>query len=165
MSDRGARPDLLSGVLSTVLQRADLERELRGYAVWRFWDEEVGAAIAQRAQPTRFRNGILFVAVASHTWMQELQFLKESLRDKLNARLGSVDPPLIRDIYFVSGRISKHASTPQVSVSQATASGDDEPAAPALPSSGNPQFDAVLARIQRASRKLKRAAKSPGRKT
>lgn len=155
MADRVARPGLLAGVLPTVLQRADLERQLRAYAVWNFWDDEVGAAIAQRAQPARFRNGILFVTVASHTWMQELQFLKESIREKLNARLGSVEPPLIRDIYFVSGKVAKRAPQ-ETSAPEPVREEREEPLVPVLPSSGDARLDALLTRILQARARRRR---------
>ncbi|HUI26139.1 MAG TPA: DUF721 domain-containing protein [Candidatus Kryptonia bacterium] len=156
MSDRSARPDLLAGVLPTVLQRVDPDRQLRAYALWNFWSEEVGDAIAQRAQPVRVRNGILFVTVASHTWMQELQFMKETIRERLNARLGETDPPLIRDIYFVSGTIPAPAPA-AVSAAQPDASMRDEAPTVLLPSAGDAQLDAAFARILRArARRAKR---------
>ena len=77
---------------------------MHAYRVWTFWDEEVGEAIAQHAQPAGFHSGVLSVCVDSAAWMQELQFLKEGLREQLNRRLGE---PLIRDVYFVSGSVSR----------------------------------------------------------
>jgi hypothetical protein len=145
MAERNARPDLLAGVLPTVLQRVDPDRQLQAYAVWKFWDEEVGAAIAQRAQPARFRNGILFVTVASHAWMQELQFMKETIREHLNARLPE---PLIRDVFFISGAVTKPAPAP---VERAPVEASrTEPAVVLLPSSGDARLDEVLQRILRA---------------
>lgn len=88
----------IAEVLDSIFQRIDPQDRRRAYQVWRFWEEEVGAAIAARAQPAGYRGGILSVRVSSHAWMQELQFLKESLRERLNQRLGR---ELIRDIYFV----------------------------------------------------------------
>src|SRR5690349_1964046 len=90
-------PSRVADVLSTVLKRVDPEQQMRAYALWSFWNDEVGAAIAQRAQPARVRNGILFVTVANHSWMQELQFMKDQIRERLNARLGE---HLVRDIFF-----------------------------------------------------------------
>jgi predicted nucleic acid-binding Zn ribbon protein len=147
MADRHARPDRLGSVLSTVLQRVDPERRLRAYAVWDWWDEEVGDAIAQRAQPTQFRNGILFVSVASHTWMQELQFMKETIRERINARLGETYPPLIRDIFFLSGHVAKPA--PANEAPPPVRDPRPEPPVAVLPSSGDARLDAVLARIMR----------------
>ena len=93
------RPNLLGDALRQVLQRIDPERRLAVYRVWVFWDDVVGAAVAARAQPASFRDGVLSVRVGGAAWMQELQFMKEDVRERLNERLGA---ELIRDIYFVS---------------------------------------------------------------
>ncbi|MBI4515996.1 MAG: DUF721 domain-containing protein [Deltaproteobacteria bacterium] len=61
--------------------------------------------------PGSFRNGILFVIVASHTWIQELQFLKDDIRTRLDQRLGETDPPLLRDIYEAGGHGPRPDST------------------------------------------------------
>lgn len=104
MKPPGSDPSAVAAVLSRVLKRVDPEQELRTYAIWTFWNAEVGDTIARRAQPTRVRNGILFVTVATHSWMQELRFLKEQLRARLNARLGA---ELVRDIMFIAGSIDE----------------------------------------------------------
>ena len=96
------RASKVTDVVGDVLKRVDPEQQMRVYAIWNFWSEEVGPLIARRAQPSRFRNGILFVTVATQSWMQELQFMKEKIREQLNARLGA---ELVRDIFFVSGTI------------------------------------------------------------
>jgi predicted nucleic acid-binding Zn ribbon protein len=41
---------------------------------------------------------VLIVAVDSPEWMQELQFLKHELRERLNARLGR---SAVRDVFLV----------------------------------------------------------------
>jgi hypothetical protein len=91
-------------VLHTLLQRIDPEHQLRGYRLWSYWDEEVGASIARRARPARFRNGILFVNVTTHAWLQELQFMKDEIRERLNRRVGTA---LVRDIFFASGTLDE----------------------------------------------------------
>lgn len=94
--------DRIGDVLGNVLKRVDPERQLHAYTIWTFWNDEMGAAIARRAQPTHFRNGILFVTVATHSWLQELQFMKTEIRERLNARLGA---EVVRDVYFTSGPV------------------------------------------------------------
>ncbi len=96
----GQRPTRVNETLERVLQRYDPHRRMKAYKVWTFWADEVGKSVAAHAEPAGFREGVLSVRVDSPTWMQELQFQKESMRDRLNQRLGE---PLIRDIYFVSG--------------------------------------------------------------
>jgi predicted nucleic acid-binding Zn ribbon protein len=134
-----ARPSTIGDVLAKVLQRVDPEHQLPAYRIWTFWNDEVGAAIARRAQPTRFRNGILFVTVATHSWMQELQFMKEQIRERLNARLGAA---LVRDIFFISGSID--ADTAPAESSPPDAAEDITPTGSALVSLP-PIADAALA--------------------
>lgn len=128
-------PSSVSDVLSSVLQRVDPEQQLRVYRIWTFWSEEVGNSIARRAQPLRFRDGVLVVSVATHTWMQELRFMKDAIRDRLNARLGA---NLVHDIFFVSGQV-KEAAAP--------ADGEAPPVEPAGPNliALPPMADATLA--------------------
>ena len=66
------------------LKRLELSTKLKEYGVWPIWNEIVGATIARNAQPEKIRNGTLFVKVASPTWMQELQYMKEMISEKLN---------------------------------------------------------------------------------
>ena len=116
MRARQTRPRRVAETLQRLLQRIDPDRRLRVYEVWTFWEEEVGETIAARAEPAGFRRGVLSVRVNGHAWMQELQFMKETIREKLNARLGA---ELIRDIYFVSGSV-----TARVSVDASPSGGD-----------------------------------------
>lgn len=67
-------------------------------ALWRVWDEAVGAQIARRAQPIRLRGRTLVVAVTSAPWMQELHMLKRTVVDAVNTRLPT---PLLDDLYLI----------------------------------------------------------------
>jgi len=93
-------------VLGKVMHRVAPPQDIAGYAAWSFWDDVVGETIAMNAQPTHFRNGTLLVGVKSHTWVQELQFLKSGIRTKLNVRLGG---PVIRDIQAHVGEFERLA--------------------------------------------------------
>lgn len=66
--------------------------------MWPHWDDAVGATIARHARPVRIRRGLLCVAVDSPVWMQELQFLKESIRTQLNTRAGA---DIVSDLFFI----------------------------------------------------------------
>src|SRR3970282_776785 len=88
--------------LDKSLKRLDLSPRLEEYGVWPVWDEIVGAAIARNAQPEKIRNGTLFVKVSSSTWMQELQYMKEMISEKLNQSLGK---EVVKNIFFVIGKI------------------------------------------------------------
>ena len=94
--------DRLGEVLGNSLKRLDLSYRLSEYGVWPVWNEVVGKTIAANAQPEKIRNGTLFVKVTSSVWMQQLQFMKEMIAEKLNHRL---DREVVKNIFFVVGRI------------------------------------------------------------
>ena len=137
-------PGRLADALRQVLQRIDPDRRLPAFRVWALWAEAVGDAVAAHAEPAGFRDGVLSVRVASAAWMQELQFMKEALRERLNERLGAA---LIRDIYFVSGRVA----APPVPAPPAVREDCDEPPV-ALPALQDPDLAAIIARLAGAAR-------------
>lgn len=96
------RPAPLSDLLTTVFRGKPAEKRLKEGKIWLIWDRAVGEYIAARARPASFRDGVLTVAVASAPWMQQLNFLKKGIMDKLNAGLGE---ELVREIYLKAGRI------------------------------------------------------------
>jgi len=91
----------LADLLATTLHGKPVEKRLKEGKIWLAWDTAVGRQIAAKARPVSFRDGILTVAVASPPWMQQLNFLKKEIADKVNARLGE---ELIRDIYLKAGQ-------------------------------------------------------------
>jgi hypothetical protein len=154
MESAASPPRTVADVLGSVLKRVDPDQQLRAYHLWTFWREEVGEAIAKRAQPERIRNGILFVTVASHSWMHELQFMKEDMRVRLNGRLGA---ELIRDIFFISGAIPPAPEGDEPRQRPAAV----PPGGPlvALPPIADPELAAAFARLldARARRVLRTA--------
>ncbi|MDX9732006.1 MAG: DUF721 domain-containing protein, partial [Bdellovibrionales bacterium] len=52
------------------------------------WADIVGPRLAKITAPAAFQDGILDVWVAHSTWMQELWYLKEDIRSKVNAFAG-----------------------------------------------------------------------------
>ncbi len=158
MKPPARRPSPVADVLSDVLQRVDPEQQMRAYRIWSFWNDEVGTTIARRAQPARVRNGILFVTVATHSWMQELQFMKDTIRERLNARLGA---PLIRDIFFVSGSVDAEESSDAPAAADATAPAPRP--LPSLPALTDPALAAAFARLLEA--RARHAVDSPRQQT
>jgi predicted nucleic acid-binding Zn ribbon protein len=94
--------DAIGEVLDKSLSRLELSRRLDEYGIWPIWGEVVGEAIARNAQPEKIRNGTLFVKVSSPVWMQELQFMKEMIAEKLNHRLAG---EVVKNIFFMVGKI------------------------------------------------------------
>jgi len=102
MAKKDAQLERVGQVLDLSLKRLDLTPRLDEYRVWPIWNEVVGKIIANNAQPEKIRNGTLFVKVTSPVWMQQLQFMKELIAEKLNQRLKG---ELVKTIFFMVGRI------------------------------------------------------------
>jgi predicted nucleic acid-binding Zn ribbon protein len=65
--------------------------------IWELWDSAAGDQIARNAHPAYLKNQILIVHVPSSAWIQQLQFSKKNIIEKLNTAAGS---PLVSDIKF-----------------------------------------------------------------
>lgn len=84
-------------ILKQLLGDKGLDETLSRYQAWLIWDQVVGAQIANRARPLRFRQGILEIQVDHPVWMQQLQMMKPQILAKLRAQLPHAD---ITDIYL-----------------------------------------------------------------
>lgn len=105
------KPQPIRSILEKTLKALEIDTPLKGYSVFGAWKEIVGEAVANQTQPRAIRNRILFLDVSHSTWMQQLQFLKPTLLEKINHYLGE---PLIQDIRFKLGKISTTLSSPSV---------------------------------------------------
>jgi hypothetical protein len=99
----------LGTVLDKSLKRLNLSPRLEEYGVWPIWNDTVGATIARNAQPEKIRNGTLFVKVSTPVWMQQLQYMKEMIAEKLNQRLGA---EVVKNVFFVIGRLDTFIAQP-----------------------------------------------------
>jgi predicted nucleic acid-binding Zn ribbon protein len=102
MAKKDPKIDRLGEVLDNSLKRFQLSPRLDEYRVWPIWNDTVGSTVARNAQPEKIRNGTLFVKVTSPVWMQQLQYMKEMIAEKLNQRLKG---EIVRNIFFVVGKI------------------------------------------------------------
>ena len=50
------------------------------------WHQIVGGKISKLAVPTQFKNNNLFLSLPDSVHLQEMQFAKETLREKINKR-------------------------------------------------------------------------------
>jgi len=104
------KPLPLRSILEETLRRLELEGPLRNHLVIHRWREIVGEPLASQTHPRQVRNRILFLDVSHPTWMQQLQFLKASLIEKINAFLKE---PLIAEIRFRLGEIPPTERPPE----------------------------------------------------
>lgn len=110
MAKKSLPIETLGSVLEQSLKRLDLTARLDEYAVWPIWNDVVGDVIARNAQPEKIRNGTLFVKVSSPVWMQQLQFMKDMIADKLNHRLKG---EVVKNIFFMVGRVDGPTKSPE----------------------------------------------------
>ena len=103
------KPQSLRSVLERTLKSLEIDVPVKTYSIFGAWKEIVGDSLTLHTQPRSIRNRILFIDVSHSTWMQQLQFLKPTLLEKINTFLGE---PHIQDIRFKLGKISKPPTLP-----------------------------------------------------
>lgn len=143
---KNAHWNSVAGVLRTVFPDSADPEKLRAYRAWEVWPEVVGPANAKKAQPTKFRNGKLFVTVLHPALMQELQFVKERIRRRLNRLIGA---EVITYIYFGRGPIRQEDAAP-LSPPQRTLPQFREAAIPPI---NNPEVRAAFESLLTARRR------------
>ena len=137
-------PSRVSSVLSELVARLEFRDRLRQYSVFPLWSEVVGAELARRTEPLRIEEGKLFVRVDGAVWMQELQFLKGEIRERLNQRAGA---DLVREIFLVVGRVRRRTKKKETRELHPV---DENAIAAMVPSLGRPDLEAALRRVARA---------------
>ena len=107
MEKRDPPIEKLGDILDKSLKRLVLSSRLMEYEVWPIWNETVGPMIARNAQPEKIRHGTLFVRVSSPVWMQQLQYMKETLAEKLNQGLKR---EVVKNVFFFIGKVEAEIS-------------------------------------------------------
>jgi predicted nucleic acid-binding Zn ribbon protein len=90
----------LKEVIANLLRDGGLPFNPDDAAIWKVWDDVVGSIIARHAQPSWIKNRNLRVTVSDPIWSQELKFMEEVIREKLNTKLGR---PAVEKIDFRVG--------------------------------------------------------------
>ena len=98
----------LDSVLKDVAHDLKFEVKMEQVMLYRLWNEAVGEQIARNASPVLVRGDVLHVNVSSSVWVQQLQFLRDTMLEKINANLSSRK---IKDIRFKIGPLP--AAPPQ----------------------------------------------------
>jgi len=95
-----ARLQSIGEVLFSVLKKKGLTSKLEENALLKLWPKAVGPQIASKTQPDCLRGGTLFVKTISSVWVQQLHFMKEEIRGKLNELAGK---DALKEIRFLVG--------------------------------------------------------------
>src|SRR5271157_925132 len=95
-----AQMQSIGEVLFSILKKRGLTSKLEENALIKLWPKAVGPQIASKTKPDCLRNGTLFVKTISSVWVQQLHFIKEEIREKLNQLSGK---STIKEIRFLVG--------------------------------------------------------------
>ena len=74
-------------VIDNIFTTSALPIDLADIRIWKVWDGVVGKKIAKHARPSSIKKGVLSVKVTDSVWLQELEFMAETIRERLNTRL------------------------------------------------------------------------------
>ena len=88
MNKRKGNLTSLKDVISGIFQDTTLPFNPEDGNIWRVWEEVVGVAVSRNARPVWIQKRRLRVTVSDPIWLQELGLSAESIRQKLNKRLG-----------------------------------------------------------------------------
>jgi predicted nucleic acid-binding Zn ribbon protein len=95
-------PTLLGDILRKIVDKAPGPAAGSGPAVgslrvYEVWDKIAGAQLAHIARPQSYHNGRLYVGTPNSSWVTELTYRREDLRNRLNQELGQ---EAVREIIF-----------------------------------------------------------------
>ncbi len=90
----------IGDAILSALSQAGMKNMARRFQITRIYEDTVGKVVARRSHPVGFNNGVLVLKSQSTAWQNELTFLKEDLKVRLNEALGSA---IIQDIRVVAG--------------------------------------------------------------
>ncbi|MEN0058282.1 MAG: DUF721 domain-containing protein [Bdellovibrio sp.] len=77
-----------SEVLQSLFEngRSPLSEQFMRWKLWAKWEEVVGPTIAKHAEPVGFQRGVLYVWVRNSSWMQQMIFMRDPIRDTINQK-------------------------------------------------------------------------------
>jgi predicted nucleic acid-binding Zn ribbon protein len=75
-------------VLPGVLTELKLDDSLRAYRAVECWADVVGEHLARHTRAVSVHDGVLLVEAESSVWMQEIQFHKRRILDRLEHHCG-----------------------------------------------------------------------------
>jgi len=88
MKKRAQKPSPLGEVLEKFFIRSGMKSRLMNQRILDSWKRAVGQGIAEQTQPLRIQNRVLQVRVANSVWMQQLQFMKGMILQKIREETG-----------------------------------------------------------------------------
>jgi predicted nucleic acid-binding Zn ribbon protein len=94
MSPHRRGPRQLAGAFESLTR--ELAPQTLLAAVQRAWPDTVGPLIAEQAQPTAERRGVVTVSCSASVWAQELDLMAPDILERLNDRLDGAEVTRLR---------------------------------------------------------------------
>ena len=88
LSNDDSAPKKLRDILDPFARRVGMDAGAATGRVWSEWPSIVGPDIADHAEPTSLRRGVLRIRTDSPVWATELTYLSEEIRRRVNDALG-----------------------------------------------------------------------------
>jgi predicted nucleic acid-binding Zn ribbon protein len=95
-------PIHIGNILETVIKKYQGQNDTGMTRIWDLWESSIEGQIAENAHPSAFKGQLLLVNVSSSVWVQQLQFLKADIIDKLNKAAGK---EMVNEIRFKVGPV------------------------------------------------------------
>ena len=99
-----AYPLPVATLLRDMLKKYGLEPQIRFYQLIDHWEKLVGPQIAMHTLPAQLKFRKLTLHVDSSAWMNQLNYLKEELMEKINRELGQ---DWVKEVYLKIGPVVK----------------------------------------------------------
>ena len=71
------------------------------WKLWMQWSELVGSSIAEYTEPVSYRDGVLWLWVKNSTWMQQMTFMSDSIKNVIEQKFRK---GYVREIRFTLDR-------------------------------------------------------------
>lgn len=110
MRRKTSAPLRVGDILKEAMKRRNIPVDIRDRKIVSDWENTVGPVISQQTRPEKIRNRTLYLTVSSPIWMQQLQFMKKELLEKVNAAL---QKDAVSDIFFNVGVIEHQPRAPK----------------------------------------------------
>lgn len=87
---RKSQPLLGSEALHSLFEngKSPLSQQFLRWKLWKTWGEIVGPTISNYSEPVGYMRGTLYLWVKNSAWMQQLVFMREPIKDKVNKKMG-----------------------------------------------------------------------------
>ena len=101
-------------VLQKIFEGGDsqLSQQFIRWKLWKRWSEFVGESVAGVSEPVGYRNGILHVWVKNSSWLQQIAFMLEPIKNSINSKIGF---EYVKTIHLTLDRKSVPKSEEEVS--------------------------------------------------